>query len=556
MRNRSRRTILFTFISSCTSIVSGCTLFANDAERGLATKSNWDGQLIYTTADVRIVTQRRHPVTHQWVLCTEPSPDVAKALSTAIQVSAQGGNGAANGSLGFAGGSAEAATELAGRTTALLALRDGLYHTCEAYANGALGADAYALVLARYGQLMTTLFLAQDIASATSGANSAGGTGVSIMSPAVTLAAPTPSPGSQSGGSQSAGSGAPPTVTGGTTTGGTTHGGTTSGGVTTGGTTTGGTTTGATTTGATTTGGTTQNGVTTGGTTTGGTTTGGTTTGGTTTGGTTTGGTTTGGTTTGGTTSGGTPSGGPGPGGTPSSAPPGQAIVAASLVRMSEDYDDLDRDPTQLLLVSCINDNDPTRLKGRREEGSDAGSGEGEDQSVNAQRFVGGNPWLAPVCGLLARPGAIRQMEWDSAVVAAESGHPGKPIDITAGITPPAQTVQPAGSNSGAPKNASIASQPTASLISFVQEVLISTGNASFSKPTGTLGPQTVKALKALQTKYKLSPSGNIDGATLAALYAELAAKKPSPAVPQPANPQEPAAPPPVPESPAAPKPH
>ena len=57
-------------------------------------------------------------------------------------------------------------TALAGRSTALLGLRDGLYRACEAYANGALGADAYALILSRYGQLMTTLFLGQDITGA------------------------------------------------------------------------------------------------------------------------------------------------------------------------------------------------------------------------------------------------------------------------------------------------------------------------------------------------------------------------------------------------------
>jgi hypothetical protein len=71
---------------------------------------------------------------------------------------------------------------LAGRSTALLGLRDGLYRAYEAYANGVIGADAYALVLSRYGQLMTTLFLGQDVTGAT-------GTeaGASIQSPPVGL---------------------------------------------------------------------------------------------------------------------------------------------------------------------------------------------------------------------------------------------------------------------------------------------------------------------------------------------------------------------------------
>jgi hypothetical protein len=71
---------------------------------------------------------------------------------------------------------------LAGRSTALLGLRDGLFRACEAYANGVIGADAYALVLSRYGQLMTTLFLGQDVTGAAG--TEAGG---SVQSPPVSL---------------------------------------------------------------------------------------------------------------------------------------------------------------------------------------------------------------------------------------------------------------------------------------------------------------------------------------------------------------------------------
>jgi len=83
---------------------------------------------------------------------------------------------------GAGGASAEAVLALAGRSTALLGLRDGLYRACEAYANGAIGADAYALVLSRYGQLMTTLFLGQDVTGAAGTA--AGG---SVQSPPVSV---------------------------------------------------------------------------------------------------------------------------------------------------------------------------------------------------------------------------------------------------------------------------------------------------------------------------------------------------------------------------------
>jgi hypothetical protein len=153
-----------------------CNYLETDAQRGYSLGSLGPGgsnSVAFTTADVRMISQREHPVMHNNIVCTEPSPDVAKALATAAGLSAQGGNGAASGSLSLSGSSAEAIAELAGRSTALLGLRDGLYRACEAYANGIIGQDAYALVLSRYGQLMTTLFLSQDITGAAGAAGQA-----------------------------------------------------------------------------------------------------------------------------------------------------------------------------------------------------------------------------------------------------------------------------------------------------------------------------------------------------------------------------------------------
>jgi hypothetical protein len=146
-------------------VLAGCSFLEDDVARGFA--QSWSlTPATFTTADVRMITKRDREGSPNPIVCTEPSPDVAKALSAAAQVSGSGGNGTATGSLAAGGASAEAVTALAGRSTALLGLRDGLYRACEAYANGAIGADAYALVLSRYGQLMTTLFLGQDMTGA------------------------------------------------------------------------------------------------------------------------------------------------------------------------------------------------------------------------------------------------------------------------------------------------------------------------------------------------------------------------------------------------------
>ncbi len=143
-----------------------CSMMEDDVARTHDRAASFTVPSAYMTADARIVTQRRHPVTGQPVVCVEPSPDAMRAVSTSAKGDLSGGNGAVTAAIGLSGASAETAAELAGRTTALLGLREGLFRACEAYANGTIGSSAYSLVLAKYGQTMTTLFLAQDIAGA------------------------------------------------------------------------------------------------------------------------------------------------------------------------------------------------------------------------------------------------------------------------------------------------------------------------------------------------------------------------------------------------------
>jgi hypothetical protein len=157
-----------------------CEIFEDEVGRSYARVGGANTPATITTADVRMVMERRHPILGTKVICTEPSPDVAKALSAAASLSGQGGNDKITAGAAFGASTAEAVAELAGRSTALLGLRDGLYRACEAFANGAIGADAYALVLSRYGQLMTTLFLGQDIAGV-------GGKGAVAQSPPVSV---------------------------------------------------------------------------------------------------------------------------------------------------------------------------------------------------------------------------------------------------------------------------------------------------------------------------------------------------------------------------------
>jgi hypothetical protein len=163
-------------------LLAGCSILDTKVERGYsedggwstyAGDKNWPTGTTFTTADVRIITQRKHPVLHNPILCVEPSPDVADALSNAAGLTAKGGTTTVDGSLSISGVSSEAVAELAGRSTALLGLRDGLFQACEAYANGAIGQDDYALITSVYGKSMTTLFLAQDVTTASARAGAA-----------------------------------------------------------------------------------------------------------------------------------------------------------------------------------------------------------------------------------------------------------------------------------------------------------------------------------------------------------------------------------------------
>jgi hypothetical protein len=94
----------------------------------------------------------------QDILCSEPSPDWAIAFGNAFAAAASGGaSGGPSGSLSGSGSTTEAITAATGRTAGVVALRDGLYAACQAYANQEIGKDAYSLILSQYGNLLVAL---------------------------------------------------------------------------------------------------------------------------------------------------------------------------------------------------------------------------------------------------------------------------------------------------------------------------------------------------------------------------------------------------------------
>ncbi|WP_203069803.1 hypothetical protein [Falsiroseomonas ponticola] len=137
-----------------------------------------------TEADTRVVMaavpqrppENGRPVVPNQIFCAEPSPDVAKAVSSASQAAASlevnatepqtGTAVAAAGTVAAGRSRAEALAQLAERLATIQLLRDGLYRACEAFANGAVGPISYALMLSRYGDTMVTLLGSEMAAGA------------------------------------------------------------------------------------------------------------------------------------------------------------------------------------------------------------------------------------------------------------------------------------------------------------------------------------------------------------------------------------------------------
>ncbi len=109
-------------------------------------------------SDYDLITSRPSPAgVNPPVFCAQPSPDLATAFGETVQGGVTGGGGGVSGGVNGAVASTQSITALAGRTAGVVALRDGLYSACEAYANGMIGKDAYALILSQYGNLLVAL---------------------------------------------------------------------------------------------------------------------------------------------------------------------------------------------------------------------------------------------------------------------------------------------------------------------------------------------------------------------------------------------------------------
>jgi len=135
--------------------------------------STHGGHMLVTTADYRTINQTstgsrsvQGRISPNYITCAEPSPDVAKAVSTALSTSASGGVTLPNGvtadvAAAVSRAHAEALVQLGERLATIQLLRDGLHRACEAYANGAITDTTYAVMLSRFDKTMITMLVSE-----------------------------------------------------------------------------------------------------------------------------------------------------------------------------------------------------------------------------------------------------------------------------------------------------------------------------------------------------------------------------------------------------------
>lgn len=97
------------------------------------------------------------------ILCTEPSPDVATTIANSFGVSA---SILGQGSASLSAQQVEGLVQLGERTAAIQLLRDKMYQTCVAYANGAISGTTYSLLMSRLDDSIVTLSLGDGAAGA------------------------------------------------------------------------------------------------------------------------------------------------------------------------------------------------------------------------------------------------------------------------------------------------------------------------------------------------------------------------------------------------------
>ena len=135
---------------------------------------------VATSADIRLITVRPAKLQNDEylkpteIICSEPSPDVAKIVSTAfdsgfgllgkVKVPNVPTDIDLKTTLALSKSYVEGLAQMTERLATIQLLRDGLYRACEAYTNGAISATTYAAIVSRFDATMITMLMGELVA--------------------------------------------------------------------------------------------------------------------------------------------------------------------------------------------------------------------------------------------------------------------------------------------------------------------------------------------------------------------------------------------------------
>lgn len=126
--------------------------------------------LVATDSKLRVITSSKTSflsttglVDPHSIICTEPSPDVATTIANSFGI---GASIFGQGSASLSAQQVEGLVQLGERTAAIQLLRDKMYQTCVAYANGAISGTTYSLLMSRLDDSIITLSLSDGAAGA------------------------------------------------------------------------------------------------------------------------------------------------------------------------------------------------------------------------------------------------------------------------------------------------------------------------------------------------------------------------------------------------------
>ena len=142
------------------------------SDNGLFRRSMADGDvdLIGMQAEHRVVVtssvgplSRPGMVDPRTITCTEPSPDVGKAVSRAFEAALAVPD---KGSASLSSSATTSLAQLAERTVSVQLFREKMYQYCLAYRNGAISGVTYTLIMSRLDDAIVTLMMGETAGGA------------------------------------------------------------------------------------------------------------------------------------------------------------------------------------------------------------------------------------------------------------------------------------------------------------------------------------------------------------------------------------------------------